>query len=207
MQTLAAEPQGRLFLVRHGSTEWSRSGQHTGRTDLPLLPEGEADARAVGEALAGREFGLVLSSPLVRAWRTAELAGLAPEPEPGLMEWDYGGYEGRTSKEIRAEHPGWTVFTDGVIAGATPGESLAEVAARCAEVLARVAPVLAEQDVVLVAHGHTLRILACTFLGLDPRLGGTLLLDAGSISVLEHEKEVPAIRMWNWRPGTALPLT
>lgn len=199
---------GRLVLIRHGSTEWSRSGQHTGRTDLPLLPEGEEDAYAVGQALAGRTFALVLSSPLRRAWRTAELAGLSPEEEPGLMEWDYGGYEGLTSAQIReGTHPGWTVFRDGVVPGATEGESLDEIAARAATVLARVHPVLADGDVCLIGHGHSLRVLACVFLGLPPRTGESLLLDAGSISVLEVEKAVPAIRTWNWRPEhTAYPL-
>ncbi len=196
---------GRLVLVRHGATEWSRSGRHTGRTDIPLLPQGEQDAYAVGRALAGRPFGAVRSSPLQRARRTAALAGFPPTLDPDLVEWDYGGYEGLTSAQIRADiGADWTVFTHGVPPSGrpdgTPGETLAEVAARAARVLQRVVPVLEEQDVLLVAHGHLLRVLASVFLGWPPATGANLLLDAGSISVLEMEKEVPAIRAWNTRP-------
>lgn len=197
------EATGRLVLVRHGSTEWSRSGQHTGRTDLPLLPEGENDAYAVGQALADRSFGLVLSSPLQRAWRTAELAGLQPHSEPNLVEWDYGGYEGLTSAAIREQtgDGGWTIFTHGVIPGESAGETLDQVADRARAVLHRVAPTLRDEDVCVVAHGHTLRVLACVYLGLPSADGGQFLLDAGSISVLEMEKATPAIRTWNHRPG------
>ncbi|MGE9807542.1 histidine phosphatase family protein [Janibacter sp. G1551] len=194
------EPQGRLVLIRHGQTEWSASGKHTGMTDIPLTEQGEAEARALASLLTGYDFGAVLSSPLVRARRTAELAGLTAEIDDDLREWDYGGYEGRTTKEIRAElgHD-WTVFADGVVPGATPGELLEEVAARAARVLAKVAPVLAERDVALVGHGHTSRILAATYLQQQPRFAGQLLLDSGTIGVLEVEREVPAIRLWNHR--------
>lgn len=194
-------PKGRLVLIRHGSTEWSRSGQHTGRTDLPLLPEGEQDAYAVGRTLAGRSFALALCSPLMRARRTAELAGLTPDPSDDLMEWDYGGYEGLTTVQIRElAQPDWTVFKDGVVPGNTPGETLEQVANRARRVVERIHPVLAVGDVTIVAHGHLLRVLAAVFLDQAPVTGAGLLLDAGSISVLEFEKDVPAIRTWNWRP-------
>ena len=136
----AVEPTGRLVLVRHGETEWSRSGRHTGSTDIPLTPDGERDARALGSRLAAFDLALVLASPLTRARRTAELAGLSPSVDPDLVEWDYGGYEGRTTAEIRESvaDPTWTVFDDGVVPGDTPGETVEEVAARASRVLARV---------------------------------------------------------------------
>lgn len=195
-------PTGRLFLLRHGETEWSKSGRHTGLTDLPLTEHGEALARAAGGLLSGCSFGLVLSSPLQRAWRTAELAGLSPEAEPDLMEWDYGSAEGRTTAQIRAElgRP-WSVFLDGVTPGATPGEQVEEVAARMARVLGRIQPTLQTQDVALVGHGHALRILATVFLRQEVRLAASLLLDAGSVSVLRYDKEFPAVEMWNRLPG------
>jgi len=186
-------------LVRHGETEWSRTGQHTGITDIPLTPDGERDARRLGERLSEFELGLVLASPLSRARRTAELAGFTPELDDDLVEWDYGAYEGRTTKEIRESlgDPTWTVFDDGVTVGATPGEAVEEVAARASRVLTRVAPALHERDVALFAHGHYLRILAATFLRQDARFGAHLLLDAGAVCVLEHERGEPAIRSWN----------
>lgn len=194
-------PAGRLVLVRHGETEWSKSGQHTGRTDLPLTEHGEELARAAGRVLAGHTFGLVLSSPLQRAARTAELAGLPAEVDADLMEWDYGSAEGRTTKEIRAELGyDWSVFADGVSPGATPGERVEEVAARMARVLARAAPVLATSDVALFGHGHALRILATVFLRQESRMAAQLLLDAGSVSVLRYDKEFPAIQTWNRLP-------
>ncbi len=196
------EPQGRLVLVRHGETEWSRTGQHTGTTDIPLTDDGERDARRLGVRLAGFDFGLVLASPLSRARRTAELAGFSPELDGDLVEWDYGGYEGRTTKEIRETlgDPTWTVFDDGVTAGATPGETVEEVAARASRVLTRVLAVVQDRDVALFAHGHYLRILAATFLRQDARFGAHLLLDAGAVCVLEHERGEPAIRSWNETP-------
>lgn len=198
MSTLP-EPPGRIVLVRHGETAWSRSGQHTGLTDLELTPDGERDARALRPLLASFELAHVLSSPLVRARRTAELAGLAPAIDPDLSEWDYGGYEGRTTPQIREDlgDPTWTVFDHGVVPGDTPGETVEEVAARASRVLARVTPVLATGDVALVAHGHLLRILTATWLRQPPRFGASLLLDAGSLCVLEYERGVPAIRSWN----------
>jgi len=197
-----AEPAGRLVLVRHGATEWSSSGQHTGTTDVPLTEDGERDARRLGVRMAEFDLGRVLASPLSRARRTAELAGLAPELDDDLVEWDYGGYEGRTTQEIRESlgDPTWTVFDDGVVAGPTPGETVEEVAARASRVLARVAATLEHRDVALFAHGHYLRILAATYLRQDPRFGAHLLLDAGAVCVLEHERGVPAVRSWNETP-------
>jgi broad specificity phosphatase PhoE len=193
------EPQGHLVLLRHGETEWSKSGQHTGTTDLPLLPEGEAAARRAGALLANWSFARVLVSPLQRARRTAELAGLTDvEIDPRLVEWDYGGYEGLTTKEIRAKLGYmWTVFEHGVVAGDTPGETVESVAARAAAVLWEITPTLQDGNVALVGHGHYLRILATVFLRQEVRMGAQLLLDAGSVSVLEWEREQPAIRRWN----------
>lgn len=199
----AAEPTGRLVLLRHGETEWSRTGRHTGTTDVPLTTSGERDARRLAPRLAGFDLVLVLSSPLSRARRTAELAGLDPTTDDDLVEWDYGGYEGLTTSEIRDRlgDPTWTVFADGVVPGATPGETVEEVAARASRVLARVAEPLARGDVALVAHGHLLRILAATWLRQDARFGARLLLDAGAVCVLDHERGVPAIRAWNETAG------
>jgi probable phosphoglycerate mutase len=197
--TSPPEPQGHLVLLRHGETEWSKSGQHTGVTDLPLLPEGEEAAKRVAKLLEGWRFEKVVVSPLQRARRTAELAGLTEYTiDPRLVEWDYGGYEGLTTKEIRARLGYlWTVFADGVVAGDTPGETVEEVAARASAVLRDVIPILEDGNVALVGHGHYLRILATVFLRQEVRMGAQLLLDAGSISVLEWEREQPAIRTWN----------
>ena len=195
----APDTPGHLVLVRHGETAWSRSGQHTGLTDVPLTREGEAAARRVATLLAGRTWARVLTSPLERAVRTAELAGLVDTEVDGrLVEWDYGGYEGLTTGEIRERlgHP-WTVFADGVVPGATPGESVESVAARAAAVLADIEADLMGGDVVLVGHGHCLRVLATVFLRQAPRMGAQMLLDAGAVSVLEYEREQPAIRSWN----------
>ncbi len=182
-----------LVLVRHGQTEWSRDGRHTGRTDLPLTPEGEADAKALAARLAGRSFALVLTSPLERARRTAELAGLSPEVEPDLVEWDYGPEEGRTTEQARETRPGWSVWDDTGL-----GETLEQVAARQERVLDRVRPVLAAgDDACLVGHGHSLRILAARWLGLGPHVGQQLVLGAGSVSVLGQEHGCPAVLSWN----------
>jgi broad specificity phosphatase PhoE len=185
---------GELVVLRHGETEWSRSGQHTSVTDLPLLPDGEAQARRLGDALAGRSFVEVWVSPRERARRTAELAGLHPTAiVEDLVEIDYGGYEGRTTPEISAElgRP-WSIWRDGTIPGATPGETLAEVAARVDRVLARVRPRLDDGDVALVAHGHVLRVLTARWLGLPPEDGALFALPAGSYGILgfEHAREV-----------------
>lgn len=194
-------PRGKLVLLRHGETEWSKSGQHTGLTDLPLTEHGQWLARRAGELLTGYTFSLVLSSPLQRARHTAELAGLSAELEPLLVEWDYGGYEGRTTKDIRAELGyNWSAFTHGVIRGRTPGETVEEVAARASRVLTRVLPAMATGDVAIVAHGHYLRILTAVFLRLAPRFGAALTLDAGFVSVLGYYREQPAILTWNHGP-------
>lgn len=204
LPTHPAPPMGKLVLLRHGETEWSRSGRHTGLTDIPLTTLGEAAARAAADLVAGYDFRLVLSSPLQRARRTAELAGLHAEIEPLLAEWDYGGYEGRTTAEIRAELGyNWSVFTDGVTGGVTPGETVEEVAARASRVLIRVLPAMASGDVALIAHGHYLRILTAVFLRLAPRFGAMIALDAGAVSVLGFDREQPAIFTWNHRPPHA----
>ncbi|MBN9157498.1 MAG: histidine phosphatase family protein [Microbacterium sp.] len=198
-------PQGKLVLLRHGETEWSRSGRHTGRTDIPLTPRGEELARLAGALVTGYDFRLVLSSPLQRARRTAELAGLHADVDPLLVEWDYGGYEGRTTKDIRAELGyNWSAFTHGVIRGETPGETVEEVAARASRVLTRVLPAMVDGDVALIAHGHYLRILTAVFLRQAPRFGAAITLDAGSVSVLGFTREQPAILAWNH--GPQLPL-
>lgn len=197
-------PSGKLVLLRHGETEWSRQGRHTGRTDIPLTPRGEALARAAGGLLTDFDFTLALSSPLQRARRTAELAGLHADVDPLLVEWDYGGYEGRTTRDIRQELGyNWTAFTHGVIRGRTPGETVEEVAARASRVLTRVLPAMAKGDVALVAHGHFLRILTAVFLRQAPRFGAQITLDAGSVSVLSFYREQPAILSWNY--GQQLP--
>lgn len=189
-----------LTLIRHGETEWSASGQHTGVTDIGLTSAGERQIGQLRPLLDGRRFGLVLTSPMVRARRTAELLGLTdPEVEPDLAEWDYGGYEGRTTDEISAElgRP-WRIWTDPVPAGATPGETIEQVAQRADRVLAKVGPVLAQgQDVALVGHGHDLRVLAARWLELDPRAGALLALSAGSLSGLGYEHDHPVIVYWS----------
>ena len=155
-----------------------------------------------GGCVADYDFVLTLSSSLRRARRTAELAGLTPEVDDDLLEWDYGGYEGLTTAQIR-EQLGydWTVFRDGVPPGDTPGETVEEVAARTSRVVKRAVAAMAEGDVALVGHGHCLRVLTSVFLRQEPRLGAQLLLDAGSVSVLQFEREQPAIRVWNHGPA------
>jgi broad specificity phosphatase PhoE len=199
----SASYAGSLVLLRHGETEWSRSGQHTGLTDIPLTERGEDLARHSASMLKGRTFAAVLTSPLVRARRTAELAGLeGAEVDARLVEWDYGAYEGLTTPEIRERlgYP-WTVFHDGVVAGDTPGESIHEVAARVRGVIDRVRPLLEHGDVALVGHGHCLRVLASVYLEQDPCFGAQLTLGAGSVSVLGLEHGLPAVESWNQAPG------
>lgn len=183
-----------LYLVRHGATEWSVNGRHTGRTDLPLLPEGEAQAAALTPVLAAAHIGLVLTSPLQRARHTCQLAGLGDRAEidPDLLEWDYGDDEGRTTAEIRTERPGWTVFTD----GPAGGETIEEVAARVDRVVAR-ARAVDGGDTVAFAHGHVLRVLAARWCGLDPIEGRRLPLETGRVCVLGWERDVPGIHLWN----------
>ncbi|HEY1322781.1 MAG TPA: histidine phosphatase family protein [Streptosporangiaceae bacterium] len=195
---------GELILVRHGETEWSRAGKHTGRTDLPLTQAGEAAAAALAPALARRPVRAVFTSPAQRAVRTAELAGLTgAKLEPGLQEWDYGGYEGRTSEEIQLERPGWYLWRDGVAPGdaAHPGETAGQVGARADVVLSRVSPLLADGDVALVAHGHLLRVLTARWLRLPPAGGRLFRLDTGTLSMLGTEHAEPVISRWNLPPS------
>jgi len=191
---------GEIIVLRHGETEWSRARRHTGRTDLPLTARGEEQARALGPYLARRRVVHAVCSPALRARRTAELAGLsAVEIDPDLWEWDYGGYEGLTSAQIRKRRPGWYLWRDGVIPGDAdhPGETAEQVGARADRVIARVRPVVAGHDVAIVAHGHLLRVLAARWLGLEPRDGRLFRLDTGSIGVLGFEHGEPVIRRWN----------
>jgi probable phosphoglycerate mutase len=167
---------------------------------VALTSAGETQAQALGELLAGRPLAHVLASPAIRAWRTAELAGLdTAEKEPALWEWDYGGYEGRTSEEIREERPGWYLWTDGVIPGDAehPGESIEQVGSRVDAVLDRVRTMLKDGDVALVAHGHVLRILTARWLGLEPNAGRLFRLDTGTVSELGTEHGRSVIDAWN----------
>ena len=191
---------GDLILLRHGETAWSKSGQHTGRTDIPLTSNGEAAAKALAPLLAQRDIVAVFTSPAQRAVRTAALAGLTgAQQDPDLWEWDYGGYEGLTTPQIQEQHPGWNLWPDGVIPGdaAHPGETEAEVGQRVDRVLARARPLLADGDVVLVAHGHVLRVLTARYLLLEPSFGRRLRLDTGTISTLSTEHDDPVISSWN----------
>ena len=183
--------RGELWLVRHGETEWSAAGRHTSTTDLPLTPEGERKAAAVGRMLSGKKFALVLASPLRRALETCRLAGYSAEVTADLREWSYGAYEGLTTAEIQVENPGWTIWT-----GTPPGgESAEEVGARADRAIARA--VAAGGDVALFGHGHMLRVLAARWLGLEPTGGRLLALSTGSVSVLGYEHEVNVIQGWN----------
>jgi broad specificity phosphatase PhoE len=189
---------GELILLRHGETEWAREGRHTGRTDVPLTPEGEKQARALAPLLADRRVALVLTSPAERARRTAELAGLTgAETDERLWEWDYGAYEGRSTPAIREERPGWYLWRDGVL----DGETVEQVGARADAVLERVRPALTgSDDVVLAAHGHVLRVLTARWLGLPPADGRLFRLDTGTLSTLGTEHEQPVIGSWNLPP-------
>lgn len=190
-----------MWLIRHGQTEWSRAGRHTGSTDVPLTDQGEREADAVRGELADVTPSLVLCSPMRRARDTAGRAGLVPdEIIDDLREWDYGAWEGRTTAEIRDEldDPTWLVWDHAVPPGRTPGEQLDEVAARVDRVIARCAPVLhGGGDCVLVAHGHVLRILTARWLGLAPVAGRLFALDPARISALGFEHEQHVIRSWN----------
>jgi broad specificity phosphatase PhoE len=184
-----------VTLVRHGETEWSASGRHTGRTDIPLNEEGERKARALKERLKGRTFDTVFTSPLTRARRTCELAGFGERAkvDPDLLEWNYGDYEGRKTSEILIQRPGWLLFRD----GCPNGEQPADVGARADRVIARLRA--AETPAIVFSSGHILRVLAARWLGLPPSEGRLLMLDTASVSILgyEHGKSEPAIRLWN----------
>ncbi|MGW2492437.1 histidine phosphatase family protein [Streptomyces sp. NPDC001606] len=196
---------GDLLLVRHGETEWSLTGRHTSFTDLPLTRHGEEQAKSLAPLLSGRTFALALTSPLQRAVRTAELAGVTGAvPDPELHEWHYGGYEGVTTVDIHRGRPDWDLWVHGVPAGAEgqPGESPAEVGDRADRVLARVDAALADRsgDVVLVAHAHFLRVLTARRLGLPPAEGRLFQLATGTLSRLSTEHGRPVIAEWNVRP-------
>jgi broad specificity phosphatase PhoE len=183
----------RVLLLRHGETEWSRLGRHTGRTDVPLDEEGRRRARELAPALAAVGFSRVLVSPLRRAHETAELAGLRGPVElcDDLMEWDYGEYEGRTAADIRAERPGWSLWQDGV----PGGETLADLGRRADRVVARLREL--EGDLAVVAHGHVLRVLAARWVGLEPAAGRLLGLETARLGRLGHEHATPVITLWN----------
>jgi broad specificity phosphatase PhoE len=194
---MASEGLPKIYLARHGQTAWSLSGQHTGRTDIPLTPQGEDNGRRLGKRLAKikEPIPLVLTSPVQRARRTAELAGFGDraEVEPDLYEWDYGQYEGRTTAEIHRERPDWQLFRDGV----PGGETLAQVAARADRVIARLRAM--GGDAILFSIGHILRVLAARWCGCEPSAAGHLLLGTASLSTLsyEHSLDAPALQLWN----------
>jgi len=184
-----------IYLARHGETAWTLSGQHTGRTDLPLTESGERNGRALGARLRGLTFAKVFTSPLQRAFKTCELAGFgnAAERDSDLMEWDYGEYEGRRTVEILAQRPDWQLFRD----GCPGGESPTEIGARADRVVSRVRAV--HGDVLLLSSAHFLRVFAARWLGLEPAGGRYLLLGTAALCILgyEHNLTEPAIRLWN----------
>lgn len=188
-----SEPCQELWLIRHGETEWSAAKRHTGRTDIPLTPMGERQATELSQTLAGRRFSLVLCSPLRRARQTCERAGYGAVATlaDGLLEWDYGIYEGRTTEEMRREDPGWSIWSTSV----PKGESLEQVAQRANEVIDLA--LLPKGDVLLFAHAHILRILTACWLGLPPEAGRLFVLRTASISVLGYERETRVITQWN----------
>ncbi len=191
---------GELILIRHGETEWSKARRHTGRTDLPLTQAGERAAMALAGALAARPIAAAFTSPAQRAARTAELAGLTnAKPDPDLLEWDYGGYEGRTTADIQADRPGWNLWRDGIVPGDAdhPGETIEQVGSRVDAVLARVTPLLVHGDVALAAHAHSLRVLTARWLGLEPAGGRFFRLDTGTLCTLGTEHGMPVITTWN----------
>jgi broad specificity phosphatase PhoE len=182
-----------VYAVRHGETEWSLSGQHTGVTDIPLTENGRAVARRLQPILAKASFSLVLTSPLSRARETCELAGLGSGAavEPDLMEWNYGEYEGLTPKQIHAMRPGWMIFRDGCPGGETPEQ----VGERADRVIARVRA--APGDVALFAHGHIFRVLVARWIGLPATAGQHFLLDTATLNVLGYYRDLPAVKVWN----------
>jgi broad specificity phosphatase PhoE len=186
-------PAQEVWLVRHAETEWSRSGRHTGRTDVPLLDEGRERARALRGRLAGASFALVLVSPLERARETARLAGLGDpcQVREDLLEWDYGDYEGVTTPDIREQRPDWYLWHDGV----PNGETADEVGARCDRIIEEIHSV--DGNVAIFAHGHILRALAARWVEEPVAFGGRLYLSTGSVGVLGFEREMRVIRLWN----------
>jgi probable phosphoglycerate mutase len=197
---------GDLLLVRHGETEWSRSGRHTGRTDVLLTEHGREEACRLAPLIRSHRIGAAFVSPLERARDTARLIGLPDaRVDADLCEWDYGGYEGVTTADIQRSRPGWFLFTDGVAPGPPdhPGETPEQVGERADRALAKVDAALAgtEEDVVLIAHGHFLRVLTARRLGLMPRHGALFLLATGTLCRLGTEHGRPVIAEWNVRPG------
>ena len=186
-------PIQQVYLIRHGETEWSLSGQHTGTTDIPLTDNGRRVARLLKPVLTKETFTHILTSPLQRAWETCELAGLGARAEidHDLMEWHYGDYEGMTPQQIHAKRPGWMIFTD----GCPGGESPEQVGARVDRVIAKIRAV--EGHVALFSHGHLLRVLTARWLGLDPAEGRLFALDPATLSILGYERETSVIRLWN----------
>jgi broad specificity phosphatase PhoE len=182
-----------VIAIRHGETEWSLNGRHTGTTDIPLTDNGRRLAELLRTALSGRTFTLVLVSPLQRARETCELAGVAARAitDRDLAEWNYGKYEGLTPREIDRQAPGWLIFRDGCPGGETPEQ----VGARADRVIARARAV--EGDVALFAHGHVLRVLVARWLGLPPGAGQHFLLDTGTLNVLDYYRGIPALKTWN----------
>jgi probable phosphoglycerate mutase len=182
-----------VLLVRHGQTEWSRDHRHTGRTDVPLTAEGQRQAEELGRVLAGRSFDRVLSSPLSRAAQTCRLAGLGEvaEQRDELVEWDYGEYEGLTTRAIREQRPDWSLWRD----GCPGGESAADLGSRLEPVLAELRE--AEGDTIVFAHGHLLRVLAAKWLALGPEHGALFALETAAVSALGWEREQPVVDLWN----------
>ena len=189
--------EGELVLVRHGETEWSRTGRHTGRTEVPLTEEGARQAKLLSASLAGRRFERVLTSPLGRAAETCRLAGFGEvaEARDELVEWDYGEYEGLTTPEIRRERPDWVLWRD----GCPGGESADDVGERVDRLLAELRGT--PGDVALFAHGHVLRVLAVRWIGLPPADGARMALATATVSVLGWERETQVVRLWNMPPG------
>lgn len=184
-----------IWLVRHGETEWALNGRHTGRTDIALTTAGRRQARALGRRLAGRRFGLVLTSPLSRAWDTARLSGYGDHaaPDDDLREWDYGALEGRTTLDIREDLPGWTIWTGPWPGGETPDE----VGARADRVLERCLDPSVKGDALLFAHGHLLRVLAARWVGLPAAGGGKFALSTATVGLLGWDRENRVIELWN----------
>jgi len=186
-------PAQQIYLIRHGETEWSLSGQHTGITDIPLTDNGRKVARHLKPVLAKETFARVLTSPLQRARETCELAGLAEDAEidRDLVEWNYGEYEGLTPKQIQVNAPGWMIFSD----GCPGGESPEQVGARADRVIAKVRAL--KGDVALFAHGHIFRVFAARWLGLPAAAGRHFLLDTATLSILSYYRDIPAVKRWN----------
>jgi probable phosphoglycerate mutase len=185
-----------LWLIRHGETEWSLAGKHTGRTDIPLTPHGEQQAEWVHQHLKSKTFAHVFVSPLIRARETCRIAGFGDvaEVEPDLQEWDYGSMEGRISADIQREIPNWNIWTHGVALGETP----AQIGARVDRVIARA--MAFQGEVALFAHGHVLRVLTARWLGLNPEEGRLFLLEPAGLSILGHEHDTRVLRLWNEAP-------